>query len=204
MGAEAMLMPALEQRRVWSSKQIFWGSVLGGFLGGIYFFSENYKALGYPQLAKKALIAALVGSMSFFMVLFLLPDEPTNYYTPFFLLAQCVLVGGYIINEHSKAFNGMSYNKQVFIGLPILAMLIMAIPYYFSESWSFKIPNILCALVQALTVQTLAQMYQDAHIKGLIEKGSKKGTVAKLLGIGVLALLFQLCIVFGIALLSIF
>lgn len=195
MDVEAVTMPAEQQRRVWISNQIFWAAALGGVLGGLYLLSENYKALGYFQLAKKTFVMGLISSFILLMTFFCIPEASIIHFAPFLILTQCVLTGGYIIGEHYKQFYAWDVSKQILIYLPLLVFGILALPFYLPESLTANIPRFICALIPALCIQSLAKLQQDEPIKILIEKGRKKGSFGKLLGVISLAFLLQLGIV---------
>ena len=154
----------------------------------------NYKALGYLQLAKKTFIAGIVGSFIFMVAFIFTPVDTMKRFTPFLtflILTQCIVVGGYIRGEHYKSFYNTNYLKKALIFLPILALMILTIPFYLSETLLAFIPRFYYKLIPAFCIQSLVQLQQDEQVKILIEKGIRKGSIGRLFGIIFLALLVQ-------------
>jgi uncharacterized membrane protein YdcZ (DUF606 family) len=195
MEDKAITMSAEQQLRVWSSMQIFWATIFAGIFGGFYLLSENYKALGYPQLAKKTFFAGLICSCILFTTFFFIPEASLLHFAPFLIMAQCIIAMAYIRGEHVKSFYN-HFSKYHLIYLPVIILIILALPFYLSETLTEKIPSFIIPMIPALCTQSLAQINQDKYVKILMEKGNKKGSLGRFFGIISLSLLFQLSIVF--------
>jgi hypothetical protein len=202
MQVEATMMPAEKRRKVWNANQIFWAAGFGSVLAGLYLVSENYKALGYPQLAKKTLLTGFISTIILMTLLFFTSEESISHFAPFLVATQCVVAGGYVIWEHYKLFYNKNFSKQLFVYLPLLALMILTLPFYLPKTWTANIPHFFLAMIPALCIQSLAQFLQSGNVKSLIEKGSKKGSTGRLLGIISLTLLIQLCLIVTFVLLS--
>jgi hypothetical protein len=71
MESEALILE--KPRRVWTYVQVSLAAYLSGPIGGCYLLSQNCKALGKEQLAKKVLIWGIVSSLILMGLLLFIP-----------------------------------------------------------------------------------------------------------------------------------
>lgn len=184
--------------RIWNSNQIFIGALFGSFLCGFYLLGQNYKALGHPQLAKKALVAVIASSAILFSTVMLLPDEVGARFGFFLMMIEGLLLGSYLTYEHFKSFYNQNYLTNLLIAIPCIIIAGLSIGYFLPENWiAFTTKPWLIGLSQALIAQGFFQSYQQNHVKELAD--SKKGSFLKLGGITLFMILAQVFFIFSIA-----
>lgn len=199
MEIETIATPTTKEQRISSTKQIFWGTFLGGSLCGFYLIAQNYKALGYPKIAKKALATALVSIILFaaFIAFMVVSTDELNKPVIFFTYWGLNILGFiYLHYEHYKTLYDKNQLKQCLLALPF-AVLLLASPLYLTPKSNAYFPSIIFPLT-AILFQTFAIYYQKDRLKGLMENGIKKYSTRKLLGISAIALVLHLAIAFVI------
>ena len=183
----------LDSQRVWSSNQIFWGAVFGNYLAGFYFLSENYKALGYPLLAKKTILAVIFSGLIVFPIYILLPDELKSRLSFFLFFAEGLFLSGYLINEQSKALFTKSYNLQLFLSCLLIVATAIILPFYLPNEWLiFASSWWMIVLNRAMITLNFARNFQEIHIKQLTENGSKKNSFFRFIGVTRVAMALQM------------
>lgn len=202
MDVKAMTIAEEDQTRVWSSNQIFWGTFFGSYLCGFYLLSQNYKTLGYPQIAKKAIFGAISSGLIIISAYLFMSEALFEKIGFFLILGQGILAGGYLSYEHNKSFLNRNCYIQAMIFVPLLSFAVLTIPFYVSERLIAEIPMIMMFILPPALISGFAASHQEVHIKALMEEGTKKNSIGKLMGIALLAVLIQLGIVFAIVLLS--
>lgn len=200
MQADAILDK--NDKRIWSLNQLFFGSLLGGYLCGFYLLSENYKTLGYAQLAKNTLWAGIISSVFFFATFFILTDEALNRFLVVILISQGVLAAGLILYQHYKTVFQRDLTKEVAIGLPIIVLVLFGIALYIPEHIIVQLPSVVLAMIPAFFVKGYAQSYQQEYLNQIVNEGGRKNSVFKLLKCSILIMLIQVGCVLSIVALS--
>ncbi|MCE2983127.1 MAG: hypothetical protein LW832_06130 [Parachlamydia sp.] len=187
---ESILLPS---KKYWSSIQVGMAGALGGLLAGFYLFSENYRSLGYPQLAKKTLITWAV---SFFIILIAITVFDERY-SLFFFIGQAIAAGSYVFYEHSKIIDGRQSKKELCIALPIFFQLLTVGALTIPQIYVAHTPGFVYALIPLVTMQSLYQYLQWPYLQEPLRDRKAKGSNLKLFGIIIGAMLIQLGLIFA-------
>jgi hypothetical protein len=200
---ESEALPLVKTPRIWTQKQIFWSSVIGGYLCGCYQIGQNYKALGRPDLAEKSYWAGAISTLlvTFCGILFF-PDEGVKTHLFFASLAQGMLIYSYLIYEHYKAFYNKKMLLQCLCVLPFAALTIMA-PQYLPAKWlAFTCTAVSSVVIIATLNASFAKTNQEHHLNELIERGIKKNSIGKLFGVAFLSLAIHAALAFSIVIIA--
>lgn len=181
--------------RVWRHHHLYFGTFLGGYVCGFYLLSENYKALGYPQLAKKAVLTGLVSTFIALALTFFLPLDSKPFAFLLILTTQSLLALGYLYYEHYMTICNWNRSKEVFIAFAIGLAALLTTPMYLSKQFMASIPRMMGPLLQIVFIDAFARLLQEEQIKELMKNGSKKNSFRRLLGITFLSLLVLLIFV---------
>lgn len=177
------------QPRVWRNKHLYFGTLLGGYICGFYLLGENYKALGYPQLARKAIIAGLVSTFVTLGVIYFLPLDSNPYDSFLVMTTQGLLVIAYLLFEHSKVLEDQVFTWKTSLTFAICVAVVLTSPLYLPKQFMASIPSIMGPIVQIALIDSFARLVQEQHIKKLMENGSKKNSIRRLLKITFFSLL---------------
>jgi len=178
-------------------KQTIWFSLLGGYLGGFYLISLNYKAMGYPQLAKKALRTGLISTILLFIFMAFLSVFADQWTKPFLTigaLAQGLVGMVYLMHEHYKTVDNHNRWKECLVALCLVVPVMLA-PFYLPTKLIDYIPAYMSILLPALVVSQFVKSQQEIHLK---ESGLQKIPKRKLLGSMLIALVLTIAIAFAI------
>lgn len=191
MESEVVLVKADQHPRVWTSWQIFFGTLFGGFLGGCFLMRENYKAMEQAALSKKTLIAGILSTLLFFIPIVFLPEVLLDRILISLDMTIPFLCGCYILYEHYKAVHDWKLLKQTIIAAIIIPPIFIVVPLFLPEEL-LSLPRSLIFIMQALIIQGLAKSLQEKPIKELIVSGSKKYSNWRLFLITLISALGQL------------
>jgi hypothetical protein len=201
---EAKVIAIDQQPKVLTHKQILWATLLGGYLCGFYLIGQNYKAMGYSQLAKKALFGAIIVSLAIFIIpSFFLSEELLKRFSVFLNITQGLLTMTYLQYAHEKVLHNRNLTKEIFF-VPLLAIAFLTAPFYLSEEIQHYISNassFLFAFIPAAIADQFARSWQEPHIQELQQQGSVKYSNLRVFGIAFSFLLLQILFVIALYLL---
>ncbi|SBS32604.1 hypothetical protein MSP8886_02490 [Marinomonas spartinae] len=128
-------------KKIYTAKQMMWGSFLGGPVAAIYFLTTGFDAIGRRDFAKRSL---LIGIAAMFALIFLspyIPDSvPSATFSILFAAPVAVLSKDYFLTkmqiEKSTEFYLQSTWKVfgIIILSVFLYVIISIVCFYFFES----------------------------------------------------------------------
>lgn len=178
-------------------KQSLWSSLLGGYLGGFYLVSLNYKAMGYPQLAKKAVRTGLISTIVLFIFMTFLSIFADQWTKPFLTLgalAQGLVGMVYLMHEHYKTVDNHNRWKECFFALCLVVPVMLA-PFYLPSNLIDHIPVYMSILIPAFVVSQFVKSQQEMHLE---DTGLQKIAKRKLLGSMLIALILTIAMALAI------
>ncbi|MBS0629390.1 MAG: hypothetical protein JSS30_04095 [Verrucomicrobia bacterium] len=191
------ILESENQATIATFKQTLWASLLGSYLGGFYLVGENYKAMGYPQLAKKARWTGLIGTILASIMISpfaIFKEDYVKGFALFVVVIQGLLSSIFLYYLHFKTIHNWKKLKECLISVPLVLALI-PLPFILPEKFMTHIPGFMAMMIPGLLVSQFVKSYQEQHLQ---ETGRKKISNGKLFGSMLLALVLNIAIAFAI------
>jgi len=119
-------------RKLWSIGQIAFGTFFAGPIGGCFFISQNFKALGEEKSAQRTFWSGLLGTIIFFAALFSIPEhiveKVPNFIFPVIYTSFLVPFAGARQKDaikHYLAQGGKRQSHFKLIGISSLFLLLL-------------------------------------------------------------------------------
>lgn len=184
-----------------SSWQIYWATSFGGYLCGFYLLSQNYKALGYPQLSKKTLMTGVISTLIALLIFFFISDDDFKRSLLLVNVLQGLFCGSYFFYEYYKNFYDLNRLKEFLIACLVISLGAVAAFIYLPK---MDIPSIIIPITQGGILQSLAKQCQEDSIKELRQRGNKKYAFFRLCGVILLSIFCQVTFIYGLFFVGVF
>ena len=134
---EQIIENEVSVRNIFTEKALHFGTFLGGPLTSGYLFAKNFKSLGEPEKAKKALIYGLMGTILLFTIVFLIPAEIISKIPSVIIPILYTSIANYIFQRSQRTKTaeyinngGKAFSLWRVFGISLVGAAITIIPFF--------------------------------------------------------------------------